>query len=252
MDEKQLKMKKITLLVLACMLPALSFAQLDYKWEAVRIDSTFDNGKDYTVTKIIEKYDSLVAPLQEIIGYAEDEYSGRYPESPLSNFAADALRECAINLSGGNVDVALTNFGGIRSSMPKGAVRVYDIYSIFPFNNDIVWFDVKGSDLRAIFERMAKSGRIQAWSNVELVIERGKIIRVNVGGAPLDDNRVYRMATINFLMEGGDGLALSKVARNQVSSGVYLRDAFVGYIKDKTAKGEKLKLATDGRVKIIE
>ena len=124
MDEKQLKMKKTVILVLACMLPALSFAQLDYKWEVVRIDSTFDNGRDYTVTEIIGKYDSLVAPLQEIIGYAEDEYSGRYPESPLSNFAADALRECAINLSGAKVDVALTNFGGIRSSMPKGAVRV--------------------------------------------------------------------------------------------------------------------------------
>lgn len=247
-----MKMKKITLFVLTCMLPALSFAQLDYKWEVVRIDSTFDNGKDYSVMEIIAKYDSLVAPLQEIIGYAEDEYSGRYPESPLSNFAADALRECAVKLSGSNVELAMTNFGGIRTSMPKGAVRVYDIYSIFPFNNDIVWFDVKGSDLRDIFERMAKSGRIQAWSNVELVVEGKKITRLNVAGAPLDDNRIYRMATINFLMEGGDGLALSKVAQSPVSSGVYLRDAFVGYIKEKTARGEKLNLATDGRVKITE
>lgn len=68
----------------------------------------------------------------------------------------------------------------------------------------------------------------------------------------MDDNRIYRMATINFLMEGGDGLALSKVAQSPVSSGVYLRDAFVGYIKEKTARGEKLNLATDGRVKITE
>ncbi len=247
-----MNMKKILLCFLISALPVASFSQVNYKWETVRIDSTFDNGKDYTVTEIIGKYDSLVAPLQEIIGYAEDEYRARYPESPLSNFAADALRECAIKLSGGNVDVAMTNFGGIRTSMPKGAVRVYDIYSIFPFNNDIVWFDVKGSDLRAIFERMVKSGRLQAWSNVELVVEGRKITRLNVAGAPLDNSRVYRMATINFLMEGGDGLSLSKMAQNPVSSGVYLRDAFVGYIKERTARGEKLILASDGRVKITE
>lgn len=245
-------MKKNTVLVLVCLLPFFCSAQIDYKWEVVKIDSTFDRGTDYTVTKIIEKYDPLVAPLQEIIGYSEDEYSSRYPESPLSNFAADALRECAAELSGGEVDVALTNFGGIRSSLPKGAVRVYDIFSIFPFNNHIVWFDVKGSDLRGVFERMAYSGRGQAWSNIELVVEGKKIIKLNVAGAPLDDNRVYRMATINFLMDGGDGLSLSKVAQNVESSGVYLRDAFVGYIKGKTAKGETLKLSCDGRVKYIE
>lgn len=252
MDEKQLNMKKSLFFLPAILLPVLAFSQVDYKWETVRIDSTFDNGKDYSVVKIIEKYSPLMEPFQEIIGYTDEVYQSRSPESPLSNFAADAIRACAAEMTGHDIDVALTNFGGIRSSLPKGAVRVYDIYSIFPFNNDIVCFDIKGSDLRAIFERMAASGRMQAWSNVKVVIREKKIVRLEVAGKPLDDGKLYRMASINFLMDGGDSLSLSKVAQNVWESDVYLRDAFVGYIKKKTAAGEKLVMSSDGRVQIIE
>lgn len=251
MDEKQLNMKKSIILFLAVLLPALAFSQVDYKWETVKMDSTYDNGKDLAVVKIIEKYKPMVEPLQEIIGYSEDEYSDFRPESPLSNFAADALRDCAAKLSGHDVEVALINFGGIRSSLPKGAVRVYDIYSIFPFNNDIVCFDIKGADLRRIFENMVASDRIQAWSNVKLEIEGRKITRLEVAGTPLDDSRTYKMASISFLMDGGDSLHLAKMASNVWPSGVYIRDAFVDYIKGKTAAGEKLKTSSDGRVKII-
>lgn len=247
-----MNMRKSLFFLLAALMPALAFSQVDYKWEIVKIDSTFDNGKDYSVVKIIEKYNSLMEPFQEIIGYTDEVYKSHSPESPLSNFAADAIRACAAELSGHDIDVALTNFGGIRSSLPRGAVRVYDIYSIFPFNNDIVCFDIKGSDLRAIFEKMAASGRIQAWSNVKLVVKERKVVRLEVAGKPLDDAKLYRMASINFLMDGGDNLNLSRVAQNLWESDVYLRDAFVEYIRKKTALGEKLVMSSDGRVQIIE
>lgn len=252
MDKKQMNMRKPIIFLLTVLLPVMAFSQVDYTWEVVRMDSTYDNGKDLSVVKIIDKYKSLVEPLQEIIGYSEDEYSDFRPESPLSNFAADALRDCAAKLSGRKVDVALMNFGGIRTSLPKGAVRVYDIYSIFPFNNDIVCFDIKGSNLRRILENMVASGKIQVWSNVRMVVEGKKITSLEVDGAPLDDNRTYRMSSINFLMNGGDGLYLSKVADNVWSSKIFIRDAFVDYIKEKTAAGEKLKMSSDGRVKIID
>lgn len=255
MDETQrlTNMKKHLILLLAPLF-ALSWntaAQIAWKWTPVYMDSTWDATTDFRATKIIEKYAPQVAPLQEIIGYSEDEYDKGRPESGLSNFAADVIAAMAEKKTGQKIDIALTNFGGIRTSLPKGAVRVYDIFSIFPFDNYIVTFDIKGSDLRRFLNQMISSRRVEALSGVELVIDNRTPVTMNVAGAPIDDERTYRFATINFLMDGGDGVVLSDVAFNRVETGIWIRDAIVEYLKEQMARGEHIVLAPDGRVKYI-
>ena len=105
-------MKRI-LLIAVLLLASLgdAAAQFTYKWTPVPMDSTWDAMKDFRATKVIEKYSAQVAPLQEIIGYSEDEYDKGRPESGLSNFAADVIRAIAEKKTGETVDIALTNFG---------------------------------------------------------------------------------------------------------------------------------------------
>lgn len=225
-------------------------AQLKYSWTPVRMDSTWDEMKDTKATEIIAKYAPLVEPLQEIIGYSEDEYVKKRPDSGLSNFAVDVIRETAQQMCGERVDVALTNFGGIRTSLPKGAVRVYDIYSIFPFNNQLVWFDISGKDLKRFFEKQA-ANRVEALSNVKFVIKNRRIESLLIGGEPLDENKTYKFATLDFLMDGGDGVQLKDMAFNYTLSGVWLRDAIVDYIRNMTKEGKKLDLHPDARTVII-
>lgn len=240
----------ILLFVLTALLPAVASAQLKYSWSTVRMDSRFDNGTDRTAAKIIEKYNPLVAPLQEIIGYSEAEYNKSFPESGLSNFAADVIRERAEKAVGKRVDLALTNFGGIRTSLPKGAVRVYDIYSIFPFENHIVVFDIKGKDLLRFFQQMAR--RCEALSNVYFVAEHGEIVTLRIGDKPFDVNHTYKMATIDFLMTGGDGVSFEKCALNKIETGILIRDAIVDAIRERTAEGKTLRLFKDGRVSVTK
>ena len=227
-------------------------AQFTYKWTPVPMDSTWDAMRDLRATQIIEKYSPQLSSLQEIVGYSEDEYDKHRPESGLSNFAADVIRTVAEQKTGETVDIALTNFGGIRTSLPKGAVRVYDIYSIFPFDNYLVTFDIKGSDLRRFLEQMIARRRVEALSGVEMVITGRQADKLFVAGAPIDDERVYKFATINFLMDGGDGVVLSDVAFNRKDTGIWIRDAIVEYLKAQTARGEKIVLNTDGRVKYTD
>ena len=126
----------------------------EYAWQYHYIDSRYDIGNDMAAVDIIDKYSPQVAPLMEIIGYTDRLIeSRRGAESELSNFAADIIRERAEKEIGEHIDLAMTNYGGIRTAMPKGDVRVYDIYSIFPFENDIVVCKVKGSKLRHPWER---------------------------------------------------------------------------------------------------
>ena len=186
------------------------------------------------------------------MGYSEAEYDKARPESGLSNFAADVVRAIAEEKTGEHVDVGLTNFGGIRTSLPKGAVRVYDIFSIFPFDNYLVTFDIKGNDLRRFLEQMISRRRVEALSGVEMVITGNKADKLWVAGAPIDDDRVYKFATINFLMDGGDGVILSDVAFNRKDTGVWIRDAIVEYLKAQMERGEKIVLAPDGRVQYTD
>ena len=244
---------KRTLLIAALLLalPWAAVAQFTYKWTPVPMDSTWDVMKDLRATQLIERYSPQVAPLQEIVGYSADEYAKERPESGLSNFAADVIKAIAEEKTGLKVDIAMTNFGGIRTSLPKGAVRVYDIFSIFPFDNSIVVFDIKGTDLRRFLDRMVARHRVEALSGVEIVIDDRTPVKLDVAGAPLDDGRTYRFATINFLMDGGDGVVLSDVAFNRIDTDIWIRDAIVEYLKAQTARGEQIVLRPDGRVRYI-
>jgi 2',3'-cyclic-nucleotide 2'-phosphodiesterase (5'-nucleotidase family) len=246
-------MRRIMLLmVLLLALPGGAAAQFTYRWTPVPMDSTWDEMKDFRATQTIGRYSAQVAPLQEIVGYSDAEYDRGRPESPLSNFAADVVRAVAEKKTDEKVDVSLMNFGGIRTSLPKGAVRVYDIYSMFPFDNYLVTFDIKGSDLRRFLDRMIERRRVEALSGVEMVITGTKADKLLVGGAPIDDQRVYKFATINFLMDGGDGVVLSDVAFNRKDTGIWLRDAIVEYLRDQMERGETISLHTDGRVQYMD
>ena len=242
--------KRVLMSVLLAVLSVAAGAQtFTWTWRPVAIDSSFDRMDDLRATEIIAKYNPQVAPLQEIVGYSEAEYDKHRPESGLSNFAADVIRAVAEKETGETVDIALTNFGGIRTSMPKGAVRVYDIFSIFPFDNYLVVFDIKGSDLHRFLDQMIARGRVECLSNVSIEIKDRKAVKLEVAGAPIDDDRIYKFATINFLMDGGDGVVLSDVAFNRLDTGVWVRDAICSYLREQMDRGEKIVLAPDGRIK---
>lgn len=245
-------MRKLLFAALAAMLLSAAGlgAQPVYKWTTVAMDSTFDEIKDPAATRIIAKYSPLVGTLQEIIGYSAEEYEKHRPESGLSNFAADIIREKAEEFSGSHVDVALTNFGGIRTNLPKGAVRIYDIYSIFPFDNAVVIFDIKGSDLAKFFQKQAR--KPEALSNVRFDVVDGQIKTLLIGGEPLDPDKVYKFATIDFLMDGGDGVQLKDFAMNLQRTGKFLRDIIVDYIKAMTDAGKTIDLHPDGRVTVVK
>ena len=129
---------------------------------------------------------------------------------------------------------------------------MYDIYSIFPFDNYLVTFDIKGSDLRRFLNQMIARRRVEALSGVEMVITGKKADKLLVAGAPIDDERVYKFATINFLMDGGDGIVLSDVAFNRKDTDIWVRDAICEYLREKMARGEILSLHRDGRVQYTD
>lgn len=223
--------------------------QFKYKWDVITIDDRWDAITDSSATRLIRSYDYLLAPLYEVIGRTDRQYEAQRPESELSNFVVDAVKDTAQKLDSRRIDLALTNLGGIRTALPKGDVTMYDIYSIFPFRNFIVVFEISGKDLIEVI--YAHKRKPEVMSGVKLVVDKGEITTLEVGGAPIDPQRTYVMASINFLMTGGDDFCFNRYAKNKVEyEDVLIRDAIVAAFK---ANGDKeLSLKKDGRCIVVK
>lgn len=211
----------------------------------------FKKGSTPAVAKLMIDAQPSMASVKEVLGYSTNEMKRYRPQCELSNWFADFMRVKTAELAGKDVDVAIYNFGGIRTDMPQGSITVDDIMSMFPFRNTLCYVALKGSDLRAIFEFLART-EMQAVSGVKLVVRNHKLESVEVGDEPLDDKKVYGVATINFLLTGGDGLFIAKNALDLIDSGIYVKDALIPYIQRMTRESRAIEGKLDDRVVIYE
>lgn len=229
----------------------LGAQDFEYSWQRVRMDSRYEGTAVYDVDSIVAAHQEQIAPLMEVVIYSKEEIKDRRPESALSNIAADMLLYAAKDhVNSDYPTMSLTNFGGIRCNFPKGAVRVYDIYSTFPFDNTAVVAVMKGEDIRQMMERFA-SDRFEALGGVEIVVSDGELEKCLIGGHPLEDDALYNLVTIDFLLDGGDRFDIGDDAVSIDRTGIVLRDAAVSYLRDLSEAGVVLENKGDGRV-IIE
>ncbi len=143
----------------------------------------------------------------------------RTREAAIGNLFADAMRV------GTHADAAILNGGGIRAGKtyaPGARISQGDILTELPFGNRVVVLEVSGRDLRRAIEnglsRLPEaSGRFPQVSGMtvefELAREPGnRVTAIRVGGAPLDEARTYRLATLDFLAQGGDDYTMLRDA----------------------------------------
>ena len=211
----------------------------------------FKGGTVASVASVVLAAQPAMAPVKRVVGYSPQAMILAEPESALSNLFIDTIMRAVEEKSGKKVDVGIGNFGGIRINMPQGDILLDDMISMFPFRNSIVYVALKGKDLRAILEQMAAT-RIQVLGGVRMAVCDGKIVSALIDGSPIDDDKVYGIATISFLLNGGDNL---RVAENAVEvieyDDVDIIDVMLGYVEAETAAGRPIVYSTDGRVRYI-
>lgn len=149
-------------------------------------------------------------------------------DSPLGNFVADVLLETA------RADLAVMNSGGIRAPIPAGLVTVGDLYSVLPFDNTVVALPMKGWQVRELMDfiagRFGKRGFAQV-SGVRFAVRRDRAEDIRIEGKPLESDRTYRVATIDFLYDGGDGFTQFEKAGPAEGTGIFTRDAAIDFLR---------------------
>ncbi len=184
--------------------------------------------------------------------------SVRTEETNFGDLVADAIRLAT------NSDIAITNGGGIRGDRtysPGTQITRKDIMTELPFGNVTVVTDLKGSDVRAALENGVSqiedtAGRFPQVSGLSFTWDPSKppgsrIVAVEVGGKPLDPTKIYRVATNDYMLSGGDGytaLGKGKVVIDP-SGATLMATTVMNYI---TAKGGKIDPKTDGRITRVD
>ena len=203
------------------------------------------------VAQILYEAQPEMADLKTVVGHSASGMKSKRPESPLSNWTVDGLMQAAEEYTGIKADVGITNFGGIRTDIPQGEILKDDLVSMFPFKNYLTVVVLPGWRLREIFAQMAQE-KMQVVGGVKLVIKGDRLESVLVGGEPLDDSKTYNLATIDFLLKGGDGLNLGDNALQIVKTDVLIYDIMMSRVLKLEAEGKTVDYQKDGRVTIIK
>jgi len=168
------------------------------------------------VTLATERANKL---LDEVVAHSDRELSSyrllvRRNESELGNLAADAMRWMAKS------EIGIINGGGLRENLPAGDVRKRDTMAIFPFGNTLRIAEINGKTIREMLEHSVEfypasfggflnvSGMTFSYDPSQPAKHRVK--EILVAGQPLDENKTYTIALVDFQTEGGDGYDMLK------------------------------------------
>lgn len=229
----------------------VSAPKYHYQYKMIRLDSTYDAKIDPKLAKYVEKKrHKMEKQMQVVIAHSDAELESFAPESPLSNFLTDILLNEASSYikdtTFANLDVSMLNFGGIRTSMPAGNVTVGDLYRISPFENYLTFIVLKGSELRKALERFTDQFNAP-YSGATILYKNNRPAQILVNGNPIEDNRNYKLVTLNFISDGGDHL-LEGIQYEKIEyTTVIFRDFLIAELKAMNARGEKVTGKKDGR-----
>ncbi len=111
-----------------------------------------DTTVDAKLAEINEAYSALgnrkigESEIELITNDADGNRLVRTTETNLGNLCADAIKTVT------KADIAYVNGGGIRAPIEIGEVSFNDIFSVFPFNNQIVVAEMTGQKIRDMLE----------------------------------------------------------------------------------------------------
>lgn len=156
----------------------------------------------------------------------------------IGNMMADAVMELASPVfeqrTGKDIDIVLLNFGGIRAAISKGDVTTRTAFEVMPFENEVVVAHMKGTHVQQMIHYLVDAGSAHPVAGI--VLELGvdnAIQKVLIQGEPLDEEKIYHVATNDYLLQGGDNMVFFSNAQEVTSLDYKIRNVLIDYFKKK-------------------
>lgn len=202
------------------------------------LNGTLDVQPDAEIEKIVDKYvANLGGVFEEVIGQASEELTiGYVDEFAIGDWWTDAICHAT------GAQISFLNSSGIFETIPAGDITLGKIYTVSPFENNLVIASMTGSQLKELFEISYDSTRIQEYGALQIsgmIVtydlnreDYDKVVSMTLSdGTPIEDDGVYQVATLDFLATGGNGYE-NLLACTWDQTGILSRDAYVEELRN--------------------
>lgn len=224
-----------------------------------RIVDTASVKPDPEIEAVVKGYeDKLSKELDVEIGVTETPLDSRRAtvrggEAAMGNLVADALRAAV------GADVAVTNGGGLRADKeyPAGTKLTRRHFQAeMPFGNTTVLMEITGAKLKAGLENGVSQvrelgGRFPQVSGLTFEVDMketpgSRIKAVKVNGQDLDPDKIYKLATNDFMARGGDGYSAFAGNKNLIDPSA--SQLMASQVIDYVTKAGKVAPKVEGRI----
>lgn len=200
-----------------------------------RVYYTRQIAEDPAMMKLLTPFqDKGRAQLEVKIGSVNGKLEGdrskvRFVQTNLARVLLAAQMERA------NADFAVMSGGGVRDSIEAGDITYKSVLKVQPFGNTLVYVDMTGREVEKYLAVVANmkpdSGAYAQFANVSLVADGSGVSAVKINGQPLQADKTYRMATLNFNALGGDGYPKVDGLPSYVNTGFIDAEVLKQYIE---------------------
>lgn len=196
---------------------------------------THEIPQDSGMLKLLTPFqDKGTVQLKQTIGHVNGHLEGdrnkvRFEQTNLARLILAAQKERA------NADFAIISGGGVRDSIDAGDITYKDVLKVQPFGNTLVYIDMQGRDLEKYLAVAANmkpdSGAYAQFIDVSLIADGKGVSAVKINGEPLQADKTYRMAMLNFIALGGDGYPRIDSLPGYVNTGFIDAEVLKQYIE---------------------
>lgn len=170
----------------------------------------------------------------------------RGADGPLGQFVVDTWLDAIPT-----AQVAITNAGGLRQDLAAGPVRLRDVVSVLPFNNNLLLVDITGAQLR---EALANPEAVVAGVRYTVRDVEGTRVVESVtdrSGRPIPDTAVVKIIVHDFIYRGGDHFRFQSYDATAEETATDWREPVVHRLRTLSASRKALDVVPDDRAQIV-
>ena len=205
---------------------------------------------DPAIAAFVDSVNKDLLPItSRVLGRAKDALTrNRLGESPLGDWVADVMRQSV------GADFAFQNPGGLRADLDAGDVTMGDVYEVMPFDNQVATVTLTGAQVLEVLETGVSPTTCVQLSGLSLIYDpdrpRGeRVLEARLpDGKRIDMAAKYKVATNDFMAQGGDGFNVLAKGENPALPGILVRDALVRDMERRGKANQPLVAPTPGRI----
>ncbi|MBC8300263.1 MAG: 5'-nucleotidase C-terminal domain-containing protein [Pelagibacterales bacterium] len=204
----------------------------------IEINNTIE--KDNKIVAFINPYKNNVdKQMDSVLAYSPVDYDKKNGvlNTAIGNMMADVILKLSNPVyrarTNKNIDFVLLNHGGIRSIISKGDITFRTAYKVMPFENSVVVCELKGRDLYELINYLTLNRKAHPISGINIVLDKNyNLLDVKINGKKIDENKIYSVATSDYLLNGGDKMTFFSKSKKNTTLDYKIRNVLIDYFKE--------------------